>query len=288
MKSFKIIQVSDPHLSRSHAYFQDNWDVFVDEMAVEKPDMVFVTGDMSLNGPAIEDDLEFARGQMDRLAVPWRAVPGNHDLGETPPDKQYHQPADAPRRAVYRRHFGDDFWVEDLGQWRFIGLNAQLFGGGLPTERTQRRFLERALEERGDRAAALVMHKPLYLNHPDETADSLLCIFADERRDLFELFDRHRVRLVMSGHLHRYRSLRHKGTALIWGPSTAFSILGRGKRSRPGITRLGYLRYQFTGRRFRHELVEPTLFFTIDVRNWITNRGSTIHLPPRPLRQGAR
>ena len=32
MRDFRIVQVSDTHLSRTHGYFYDNWRVFVDAM----------------------------------------------------------------------------------------------------------------------------------------------------------------------------------------------------------------------------------------------------------------
>ena len=68
MSVFTILQVSDTHLSRTHAYFQDNWDAFVDCVAEEKPDLVFVTGDMCFNGPMNPDDLAYARSQMEVLS----------------------------------------------------------------------------------------------------------------------------------------------------------------------------------------------------------------------------
>ena len=74
MTAFTILQVSDTHLSRTHSYFQDNWDAFIDCVAEEQPDFVFVTGDMCFNGPVNPDDLAYARGQMDRLPVAWRAM----------------------------------------------------------------------------------------------------------------------------------------------------------------------------------------------------------------------
>jgi len=61
MTAFTIVQVSDTHLSRTHAYFQDNWEVFLDEMAALKPDLVLHSGDVSFNGPDAPDDLAFAR-----------------------------------------------------------------------------------------------------------------------------------------------------------------------------------------------------------------------------------
>ena len=145
MSILNIIQVSDTHLSRGWGYFQDNWEAFIDAMQVERPDFIFVTGDMCFNGAKNEDDLDYARSQLERLPAPWRAIPGNHDIGDTPPDLRLKGPVTTARRTRYLRRFGSDFWVEDLGDWRFIGLNAQLMESGLAAEKSQMTHLGNAL-----------------------------------------------------------------------------------------------------------------------------------------------
>ena len=60
-----------------------NWTAIVDHLAITKPDLVIHAGDISLDGAHSREDLEHAKVQLDRLGAPWRAVPGNHDLGET-------------------------------------------------------------------------------------------------------------------------------------------------------------------------------------------------------------
>ena len=155
MSALKIIQVSDTHLSRKWAYFQDNWEAVLDCINDERPDFIFVTGDMCFNGSKKSDDLVYARSQMERLPAPWRAIPGNHDIGDTPPDPRLKGPITTARRARYRRQFGPDFWVEDLGDWRFIGINAQLLDSGLTAENTQMKMLDSALESANDLSIAI-------------------------------------------------------------------------------------------------------------------------------------
>ena len=41
----RIVQVSDTHISRKRAYFFDNWEVFVDEMRRQPPDLIVHSGD---------------------------------------------------------------------------------------------------------------------------------------------------------------------------------------------------------------------------------------------------
>ena len=283
MGAFTVLQVSDTHLSRTHAYFQDNWEVFLDCVAEEKPDFVFVTGDMCFNGPMNPDDLAYARGQIGRLPVPWRAIPGNHDIGDTPPDAKLKHPMNAASRTAYREHFGEESWVEDLGEWRFVGLNAQLMDSGLPGEAEQMRLLEEALSSAGKRSRALIVHKPLFNTDAAETDQSPAALFPAARAKVLSLCDRYGVKLVASGHRHCYRSLRYGRTQLVWAPATAFIDTSKRNDGVRLIRRLGYVRYRFEGRKFTHALVEPSRFINHDLRNWMMATGSSTHLPARPL-----
>ena len=283
MSQLNIIQVSDTHLSRKWGYFQDNWEAFIDCMHDERPDFIFVTGDVCFNGAKAPDDLTYARAQMERLPAPWRAIPGNHDIGDTPPDPRLKGPITAARRARYRRQFGPDFWVEDLGGWRFVGLNAQLLESGLAAEKTQTKLLLDALAAAHDRSLALLIHKPLYLQRPDETGKALSHIWPCSRKRLLSLCEKHGVKLVASGHRHCYRAMRHGATRLVWAPPTSFIDTRAKPGGANGKRRVGYIRYRFEDSRFRHEFVEPPLFINHDMRNWMAAHGSTTRLPERPL-----
>ena len=285
MPPLRIVQVSDTHLSRTHAYFQDNWDVFVDCMAEEKPDFVFVTGDICLNGPKHPEDLVFARTQMDRLPVPWRAIPGNHYIGDTPPDTRLKGPITKPRRAAYRTAFGDDYWVQDLSGWRFIGLIAQLMESGLPGEAAQWAMLLDALQDVEARRCVLLIHKPLYTKSVTERGCSLQALWPKSRKRVLALCEKHKVKLVASGHRHCYRSLRRGDTRLVWAPATSFIDTQKPKDGLRLTRRVGYIRYIFDGATVKHEFVEPPLFVNTDMRNWMAAHKSTTKLPPRPLRR---
>lgn len=285
MPPLRIVQVSDTHLSQSHAYFQDNWNAFLDCMAEEKPDFVFVTGDMCMNGPKVPGDLPFARAQMDRLPVPWRAIPGNHDIGDTPPDTRLKGPITRSRRAAYRKAFGDEFWVQDLGDWRFIGLNAQLMDSGLPGETAQMEMVTDALGSAATRQCAILIHKPLYNKSATERGQSLQALWPKSRKRLLALCEKHKVKLVASGHRHCYRSLRHGGTRLVWAPASSFIDTRKLNEGRRLTRRVGYIRYTLDGTTVTHELVEPPLFVNNDMRNWMAAHGSTTKLPPRPLKR---
>lgn len=287
MTTLTILQVSDVHLSRTHAYFQDNWDAFVDCVAEENPDFVFVTGDMCFNGPANPDDLAYARAQIDRLSAPWRAIPGNHDIGDVPPDKRLKHPINEARRRLYQRHFGAEYWIEDIGAWRFIGLNAQLMGSGLPDEGKQIAFLDNALSTAGTRNPAIFIHKPLFHARSGESDETLATVFPKPRRLLLDLCRKHGVRLVASGHRHAYRVQKLGKIQLVWAPASAFVDTSKKDGRFRVFRRVGYIRYRFGGDTLTHALVEPARFISHDMRNWMRQVGSTTMLPARPLHEVA-
>ena len=81
--TFVVLQVSDTHLSATHAYFTDNWQVFVDEVRALAPDLVINTGDFSFNGPAVVEDLAFSHAEAERLGVRRRPVRARHRIVAT-------------------------------------------------------------------------------------------------------------------------------------------------------------------------------------------------------------
>ena len=168
--TFVVLQVSDTHLSATHAYFTDNWQVFVDEVRALAPDLVINTGDFSFNGPAVVEDLAFSHAEAELLGVPYLAVPGNHDVGEPGDNPRLKQPVNDARLANWKRYFGDDRFVRDIESWRLIGINGELLGSGLPAEEDQWAFLETSLREAAGRSLGLFTHKPLFATEPDEVA----------------------------------------------------------------------------------------------------------------------
>ena len=90
------------------------------------------TGDVTVDGAAVEADPSYCAGLLNELGVRWRAVPGNHDFGDA---RHVRQPAPAERLALWRRYLGPDRRVEDVGGamsgWRLIGIDAaQRFSPG--------------------------------------------------------------------------------------------------------------------------------------------------------------
>jgi len=182
----RIVQVSDTHISRKRAYFFDNWEVFVDEMRRQPPDLIVHSGDVSFDGADDEDDIVFARTEKDRLCAPWLAIPGNHDIGESPVAVRLGQPVNAERMARWQCHFGASHWCRDVGAWRLVGIDTALLGSGHAQEHEQALFLERSLQERSGRPVMLFQHLPPFENDPDDAAFTTMAVPAmarDLKRD---------------------------------------------------------------------------------------------------------
>jgi 3',5'-cyclic AMP phosphodiesterase CpdA len=278
-----IVHVSDTHLSRSHAYFVDNWQVFCEIIASDPPDLVIHSGDVSFNGPANEDDLAFARLQMDRLPCPWLSVPGNHDIGEAPRYSRLAQPLNDERIAAWNRHFGQQFWLHDIGDWRIVGVDTALMASDRPEEVDQRAFLCEALETRGERPVLLMMHMPPFVESADEAKASTSSVVPEARAAFLETCRTGGVKAIACGHLHIHHQKEWGGMEIVWGPCTSFVKMAQWYGKLGKFPRSGYVEWRLEGDRFSHSLVQPVRMISHDMGLWSEAHGSTTKLPPRPL-----
>jgi len=217
----RVLQISDTHLSHRHRHFADNAAALADWLRAQKPDLIINTGDASMDGAIDPLDLEHTARWHADLGAPVRAVPGNHDVGDLEsirPD----QVLDDARLAVWRRTMGPDRWFFDIEGWRLIGLNGMLLGGDHPEEAEQHRWLEESLLT--DRRIALFLHKPLFVDEPDEGPRGYWTVLPEPRSRLVDALAGAKLRLVSSGHLHGWRRIERDGVAYVWAPSGAFVV----------------------------------------------------------------
>jgi 3',5'-cyclic AMP phosphodiesterase CpdA len=236
----RIVVLSDIHLSPTHGFFWDNWCVARDFADAAKADAVIVNGDLTINGPDSDAEIAFAATTLRDLRTRVMALPGNHDVGDEPPGQDPDQIVDADRLARWDRAFAADRWALDAGRWRLIGVNAQLFGSGLPREQAQEHWLDGELSSAG-RPIALFLHKPLFLEHSTEDVASPACMVPSARTRLLDKLDRSDVRLIVSGHLHQHRDRTFGRQRHLWVSAVAFAAAqALGGDRRCGITALDF------------------------------------------------
>ena len=219
----RLIVISDPHLSPTHGFFWDNWCRACEVANGLSPDAVVVSGDLCINGPESDAEVAFAGKALGRLQAPVYAIPGNHDVGDEPPGQEADQIIDERRLQRWLSVFGADRFAFSAGGWRVIGLNAQLLGSGLPQEKDQDDWLDGELA-RTTEPILLVLHKPLFLQSPDETETTATSINPGPRERLMRRLRAASVKVVVSGHLHCRRDMVHDGRRYVWAPSTAFLV----------------------------------------------------------------
>jgi 3',5'-cyclic AMP phosphodiesterase CpdA len=280
----RIIQISDTHLSPGKAHFTDNWAPLARWIGSQRPDLVIHTGDVTVDGAEIEEDLAYSAELLDGLGVRWRAVPGNHDVGDA---RHARQPVNEARLATWRRHFGADRWVEDVdgGErgWRLIGLDAMLIDSGEPEEAEQSIWLEQVMAEAAGRRIAWFLHRPLFLDSPEEGDTGYWSIKPEPRAFLMALVRRHRVALVASGHLHKAYDFEYQGTRYVWSPASSFLVGAPIQPEMPGEKRLGAVLYDFHNPTFTAAITEvPGL-----TQHWIEKVMHEVY-PRAPSSTGSR
>lgn len=259
MDTFTLIQITDTHLSRERPEFLPNFEVAADIIGTSKPDLIVHTGDIAVEAPLRSDDLLFGKEVMDSLNTPYRAIPGNHDVGDNPSDNNYMPPKPVTEALVqtYENHFGPDHWSLDQSGWQLIGLNAQLFSSGLARADQQHDWLVQKLEESAGRPVAVFCHKPLLRDHIEEAAEvPYRYVPLVDRAPLAAALDAADVRLFACGHVHQARDHWRGNTRHVWCPATAFTMPDS-VQPRVGDKRCGLTSYRFSPDRVQVEMQFP-------------------------------
>lgn len=237
--TIRIAHISDSHLSPTKPAFQPNFEKVVAHVRMAAPDLVISTGDVSLDGAERTEDLAHAKAAHDAIGLPYKALPGNHDVGDDPAI-QAQQPADEARHRRYVGVFGEDRFIVDVPGWRVIGMNALITGSSFVAAEAQYGFLIDAALGAEGRSIALFLHKPLFNSSASETEVTYWYVLHGARQRLLAAFGENRPKLVACGHVHQYRNQHAEGMHLVWAPPTSF-IVGDAYQETAGSKLLGYL-----------------------------------------------
>jgi len=249
MPEFRLIQISDTHLARRYQSLTDNFHRVSEYIDAKRPDLVVNSGDLAFDGPTSRDDLEFAKSLHAALPVACRTLPGNHDIGDNPTavGAAPSQPVTEQTRQAYVAAFGEDRWRFEAAGWCFVGLNTLIMNTGLASEAEQFDWLASQLADSGGKPVALFVHKPLFLNAPDDpelAATSIRYVPMPARSRLIEMLGAVELRLVASGHVHQRRDFTHAHVRHVWAPSAGF-ILSDARQEVIGIKEVGIVEYRF-------------------------------------------
>jgi 3',5'-cyclic AMP phosphodiesterase CpdA len=249
MHEFRLTQISDTHLARRLPKLTDNFHRISEHIDATRPDLVVNSGDLAFDAPTSRGDLEFAKELHDALPVPCRHLPGNHDIGDNPTavGPAPKQPATEQERQNYLAVIGEDRWRFDAAGWCFIGLNSLIMNTGIESEAEQFDWLASELAGVNGKPVALFLHKPLFLNAPDDAelaSSAIRYIPQPRRKNLIEMFAAVDLRLVASGHVHQRRDFTYGHTRHVWAPSAGFIIPDR-MQEVIAIKEVGLVEYRF-------------------------------------------
>ena len=249
MPEFRLTQISDTHLARRYQKLTDNFHRVSEHIDATRPDLVINSGDLAFDGPTSRDDLEFARELHHALPVTCRYLPGNHDIGDNPTAVGPVPPqlATEQDRQTFLEIFGEDRWRFEAAGWCFIGLNSLVMNTAIASEAEQFDWLASELSSTKGKPVALFLHKPLYLNTPDDPelpATSIRYVPMPARSRLIDMLRAVDLRLVASGHVHQRRDFTFAHIRQVWAPSAGFIISDK-LQEVIGIKEVGLVEYRF-------------------------------------------
>jgi 3',5'-cyclic AMP phosphodiesterase CpdA len=276
MPEFRLTQISDTHLARRQTKLTDNFHRLSEYIDAKRPDLVINSGDLAFDGPTNRDDLEFAKTLHDALPVARRYLPGNHDIGDNPTQvgPPPSQPVTEPDRQAFLAIFGEDRWHFDAAGWCFIGLNSLVMNTGLASEAEQYDWLASQLSGANGKPIALFLHKPLFLNSPDDPelpATSIRYVPVPARGRLVEMLRDVNLRLVASGHVHQRRDFTYRHTRHVWAPSAGF-VIPDAKQEVIAVKEVGLVEYRFQPDGFEVRHVRAPGQIDVDLDSLLTSK----------------
>ena len=259
---FNVVIVSDTHMNEKedfsaspypanaeanprarHVFSQVNQ--IAPALTIHLGDMVNPVPELESYGPAAENFHRMARD----LDAPIHLVPGNHDIGDKPVKWMPAGMVNSEYIALYRKHFGKDYYAVVHEGCHFVVINAPLMNSGDPAEAEQAAWLEDYLARHEGERMFLFSHYPPYISDPTEpgTYDN---IEEPARSWFLDLVRRYKPEALFSAHVHNFWYDRIGETEYYITPSTCFirhdysemyRIEGGDQKGRNDSAKLGFL-----------------------------------------------
>jgi predicted MPP superfamily phosphohydrolase len=200
-RPFSFVHISDPHLAVVHAA-DARFAQQAGQINALKPDFVVLTGDLTYG--LTDRHMAVIDSALRQFQVPVKLIPGNHDV------------RDAESLALYRRTYGEDYYLFTHNGCDFIFLDTAILDLDSPwysgkDERFRQEvsrqwaWLENTLagsRQRQPRHTFLLMHIPPFVNTQDERG-KFACLSRPCRERLLGLADKYGVEVILAGHIHR-------------------------------------------------------------------------------------
>ncbi len=186
----RLIHISDTHFGTEQPAVVEALHAAVTAQA---PDVVVLSGDITQRARATQ--FAAARRFCDSLGVPVVAVPGNHDIPLYHVFDRFLRPY-----RNYTHYFGAREWISHHNGLVIAGFDAtsplRHTRGKLAVAHVER-TLTAARAQAPDAMLIAVVHQPLMVAWPEDTHEILI-----GAAQVAEVFARHRVAAVLSGHVH--------------------------------------------------------------------------------------
>ncbi|MGK7752069.1 MULTISPECIES: metallophosphoesterase family protein [unclassified Roseovarius] len=214
-------------------------------LTIHLGDMVNPVPELGSYGPAADNFHAIAAN----LKAPIHLVPGNHDIGDKPVKWMPAGMVNAEFIALYRKHFGKDYYAVTHQGCHFVVVNAPLMNSGDPAEAEQAEWLEEYLASHSGERVFVFSHYPPYISDPAEPG-SYDNIEEPARSWFLDLIRTHKPEALFCAHVHNFWYDRIGDTEYYITPSTCFvrhdysemyRINGGDQKGRNDAAKLGFL-----------------------------------------------
>lgn len=225
-QGFCYFVMADPQLFWGS---KESWDKAIGCANRLKPDFVIVCGDLVNHAGNEEEAKAYLDGaaKLDK-AIPLYHVCGNHDYDVSRPESL----------GWYQARFGHPWYRFTHKNSLFVVFESTMVKYGSedqPQYQWQMQWLEQTLAAAKDRNydhITVYTHYPLALRKADEE-DEYFNLPKDRRMKLLELFHKHDVKAVFSGHLHHNAYVKDGDLELITTSSSGIALEQMGQPKDP-------------------------------------------------------
>ena len=169
MTEFRLTQISDTHLARRLQTLTDNFHRVSEHIDATRPDLVINSGDLHSTGrPAATISIRQGTARRPSGSLPSICPAITTSATIQPRSGRPRASGDREGPAKLSRCHRRSRWRFDEAGWCFIGLNSLIMNTGIESEAEQFDWLASDSASANGKPVALFLHKPLFLNAPDD------------------------------------------------------------------------------------------------------------------------